>query len=296
MDKIRRSYDMTLTNDDSVLCYSKAKGMFLWSMESKALLSSTPKLSIAGLCFSGDDTEIAVVTENPSSIHFYRIDKLDKPFFRYSFQSKFIPRVISIDKTNIFIAGCYDSLYYINPSTETVNRIYKTDDGCCKFIMSIHDKLFVVFDRIKSDKYASACVELQMDRDKVADVKTYDLRETTMWFVETPRKEKYIALSGWKSFKICHVNDWNKMEIVYEIESMVERTFVSGNNGIAGILLQEGENEIIKLISLNRKVKQLYESNESKYVSYPSISNSGNYLLIPHSKESKIISIKGLMC
>lgn len=145
---------------------------------------------------------------------------------------------------------------------------------------------------IKSDKYASVCVELQVDRDKVTDVKTYDLRETTMWFVETPRKEKYISTCRLK-YSIYFIDDIGKMEKVYEIDSLIERTFVSGNNGIAGILLQEGENELIKLISLNRKVKQLYESNESKYVSYSSISNSGNYLLIPHSKESKLYLSRG---
>ena len=299
MDKIKRSFSMTLTDDDLVLCYNKGKGLYLWSMESESIITSTSKLSVSHLCFSGDGKEIAAATENPSSIVVYKTNQLDKPYFRYKFSSMFIPQITCIKNTNTFFAGCHDSIYYIDPANNIVKKVYQTDDGYCKYLTYNNSKVFVVYDRIKPSKYSSTCIELLVKKSEFLEetsitvnaIGSYDFCETIIWFVENPKREKYVAVSG-LNHKICFVDEKGTIKNVYELPSLIERAFVSGDNGIAGILMQEGEKEVIKLISLNQNAKQLYEYKESGYICYPSISNSGNYLLIPHTKESKIISIK----
>lgn len=308
MDKIKNAYHMALSNNDMLLCYSKSNKFFLWDVESKSILSSANK-SVVDLHFSEDSSEITAVIEYPSSVLVYKSDQLNKPFFRYKFSNWFTPKVVYISNTNTLLAGCHDTIYYIDPDRNIVKSIYKTSDGNCSYITYFDSKLFVVFSRITSNKFKTTCVELQLlfDTEKignvdktgmgfpnVTEIKAYDFTEKAEWFVETPKGEKFIALSGWKSYKIYYVYDFNTMKKVYENESMIERTFVSGGNSIAGIMLRTGEETKINLLSLCQDVKQIYEYKESNYIYYVEISGSGNYLLVPHSKESKMIPIKNL--
>ena len=295
---------MALTNDDLVLCYNKGKGLFLWSMEREVIISSTSKVSTSYLCFSGDGKKIAAATENPSSIVVYKNDELDKPIFRYKFISRFSPLITCIKDTNTFFVGCHDSIYYIDPAKDTVIKIYQTDDGYCKYLTYNNSRVFVVFGRMKSNEYSSVCVELLVRLSEnvdeageispdIIEIKSYDMTETAEWFVETSRGEKYIATNG-LTHKIYCIAEDDTMEKVYELSSFVGRCFVSGEKGIAGIVVQNDNEETIRLISLKRNAKQIFERKEPHYICYPSISNSGNYLLIPHTKESKIVSIKDL--
>lgn len=306
MDKIKSAYHMALSNDDTLLCYSKGKKFFLWDFETKSILSCANK-PVSDLHFSEDSSEITAVIEYPSSVVVYKTNQFDKPFFRCKFSSMFTPKAVYISNTNTLLVGCYDTIYYIDPDKNIVKSIYKIKDGSCSYITYHDSKLFVVFDCIASNVYKTTCVELRllfnagkegktdkisMDYPSVIEIKAHDFTENAEWFTETPKGEKYVALSGWKSFKIYHVYDWNKMEKVYGIKSMVDRTFVSGNNSIAGIVLRTGEETKVKLFSLGQDVRQIYEHTDSDYVYYARISSSGNYLLVPHSKDSKIIPIR----
>lgn len=308
MKIIKNAYHMALSNNDMLLCYSKSNKLFLWNVKDESMLSCANK-AVVGLHFSEDSSEITALVEYPSSVLVYKSDQLDKPFFRYKFSSWFTPKAVYITKTNTLLVGCHDTIYYINPDRNVVKSIYKTSDGTCSYITYFDSKLFVVFNRIISDKYKTTCAELQLvfntakkgNADKadmgipsVTEIETYDFTEKAEWFVETPKGERFIALSGWKSYKIYYVHDCNTMKKVYENESMIERTFVSGDYCIAGIVLRTGEGTQVELLSLDQDVKHIYEYKDSGYVYYVKISDSGNYLLLPHSKESKIIPIKNL--
>ena len=293
---------MALSNDDSLLCYSNSKKVCLWSMKSESILSST-NTSVIGLAFSEDSSEIMAIIEYPSSIVDYNTHQFDKPFFQYKFSTKFTPKAVYITNTNTLLVGCYDTIYYIDPDKNIVKSIYKTNDGSCSYITYHDSKLFVAFNRIASNVYKTTCVELKLSFNAevsiekidvacpvVTEIETYDFTENVEWCIETPKGEKYIALSGWH-FSIYFIDRNGKMEKAYELDSMIERTFVSGNNSIAGIVLCEGEETTVKIMHLDRNVKQINEYKESGYVYYAAISGSGHYLLLPHSKNSKVIQI-----
>lgn len=302
MDIGKIAYHMALSNDDLLLCYSNSKKVCLWSMKSESILSSTNK-SVVGLAFSEDGSEIMAIVEYPSSVVVYKTNQFDKPFFQHKFLSMFTPKAVYITNTNTLLVGCYDTIYFIDPDKNIVKSIYKTNDGSCSYITYHDSKLFVVFNRIASNEYKTTCVELKLSFNGevtiekidvacpvVTEIETYNFAENVEWYIETPKGEKYIALSGWR-FSIYYIDRNGKMEKAYELDSMIERTFVSGNNSIAGIVLRKGEETTVKTMLLDQNVKQINEYKETDYVYYAAISGSGHYLLLPHSKNSKVIQI-----
>lgn len=297
------AYHMALANHESWVYGSLSKIVKVFDKDTGALLETLPVRHVGNIVSSPDGRLVAFAIEFPSSVKVFQAVEGHPLCFQFKTKGTGVPYIsFSADSRFLYI-GCGNKIHLVSLVDDQVQIVFQAEpDGiCCGLTCTGDQALASFFNRELNERPYIARINgadhFTATRIALKEPLTPSLRRRgnggLKWAYLLPSQDVVVGFSSLPYVVArASLEEDNRLSEAHEelrFDDFILRAFYSPQRNCVGVLSNDYHS--FAFFSLDSK-RPIFQTEREDFIAYPSISNSGRYLLIPCEKKSLLVDLQ----
>ena len=301
MNQYPRSYHLALANHESWVYGSLSKTVKVFDKKTGTLLETLRVQHVSNIVPSPDGRLVAFAIEFPSSVKIFQAVEGHPLCFQLKTKGRGVPYIaFSADSRFLFI-GCGNKIHMLSLIDYQVQIVFQAEpDGVCRGVTCTGDQVLAAFRNrnLKERPYLArinGADHFTATRIALKEPLTPSLRDNSglEWAYLLPSQEVVIGFAE-SHFVVARasIEEDDRLSEAHEelrFGDIALDSFYSPQLNCVGVVSNMYHS--FALFSLDSK-RPIFQIEREDFIAYPSISNSGRYLLIPCEKKSLIVDLQ----